>query len=301
MKSLKGYILILGGTIFWGVSATFAKFLFARQLEPLILVQTRITFSAVLMLVYFILFKPKFLKIKKSDFYMFALVGIVGIAMSNFTYYFTIQEISVSTAILIQYMAPLLVIIYAAVTKEEVLGWVKITAAAISIGGIYLTVSGKDFSLANVSQIGLITGAASAFCWAFTNVYLRHVLKHYSVWTILVYSFIAGSIFWLFINPPWNLYSANYSAETWMTFIGFAIVSVLIPHTLYFNGLRYITASRAIITGTFEPIVAITASFILLDAFLTPIQIFGAALVITAIVILQIKKEEIQEVNIETT
>lgn len=301
MKALKGYILILGGTIFWGVSATFAKYLFARQLEPLILVQTRITFSAILMLVYFLLFKPKFLKIKKSDFYMFSLIGIVGIAMSNFTYYFTIQEISVSTAILIQYMAPLLVIIYAAFTKEESLGWVKITAAAISIGGIYLTVSGKDFSLANISKIGLITGAASAFCWAFTNVYLRRVLNHYSVWTILVYSFIAGSIFWLFINPPWNLYSANYSLETWLTFIGFAIVSVLIPHTLYFNGLRHITASRAIITGTFEPIVAITASFIFLDAFLTPIQIFGAVLVITAIVILQIKKEEIQEVKGEAT
>lgn len=301
MKSLKGYIFILGGTIFWGVSATFAKFLFAQQLEPLILVQTRITFSAILMLVYFLFFKPKFLKIKKSDFYMFALVGIVGIAMSNFTYYFTIQEISVSTAILIQYMAPLLVIIYAAVTKEESLGWVKITAAAISIGGIYLTVSGKDFSFANISRVGLMTGAASAFCWAFTNVYLRHVLKHYSVWTILVYSFIAGSVFWLFINPPWVLYSANYSGETWITFIGFAIISVLIPHTLYFNGLRYITASRAIITGTFEPIVAITTSFILLDAFLTPIQILGAVLVITAIVILQVKKEEIEEVNIEAT
>jgi drug/metabolite transporter (DMT)-like permease len=232
---------------------------------------------------------------------MFMLVGIIGVAGSNFTYYFTIQQTNVATAILIQYMAPLLVLIYAAVSKEENLSWVKIVAALISIFGCYLAVTGKDLSILNINRLGLLTGVASAFCWAFTNVSLRHVLKHYTVWTVLVYSFISAAVFWLFFNSPVTIYQQHYSAQTWWTFIGFALISVLIPHSLYFNGLRHITASRAIITGTFEPIVAIVTSFIFLNAILTPIQVLGAALVIVAILVLQMKRETSEEIIPESS
>lgn len=297
MKSAKGYIFILLATIFWGISATIAKFLFTHEIETLILVQTRVTISAMIMLLYFLFFKRHLLSIRLKDLYMFALVGIIGVAGSNFTYYFTIQETNVATAILMQYMAPLLVLIYAAVSKEESLTWVKISAAIISVSGCYLAVTGDDLSLINISHIGLVTGVASAFCWAFTNVYLRHVLKHYRVWTVLVYSFLLASVFWLFFNSPSAIAEKHYSAQTWWTFTGFAMISILIPHTLYFNGLRHIAASRAIITGTFEPIVAIISSYIILNALLTPVQIVGAVLVITAILILQLKREPTDEID----
>ena len=297
MKSLKGYIFILLATIFWGISATIAKFLFTHEIETLILVQTRTTFSALLMLLFFLIFKRHLLYIRLKDFYMFMLVGIIGVAGSNFTYYFTIQQTNVATAILIQYMAPLLVLIYAAVSKEENLSWVKIIAALISISGCYLAVTGKDLSILNLSRLGLLTGVASAFCWAFTNVSLRRVLKHYTVWTVLVYSFISAAVFWLFFNSPSTIFQQHYSAQTWWTFVGFALISVLIPHSLYFNGLRHITASRAIITGTFEPIVAIVTSFLFLNAILTTIQVFGAVLVIIAILFLQMKREPSEEIN----
>ena len=60
----------------------------------------------------------------------------------------------------------------------------------------------------------------------------------------------------------------------------------------YFIGVRYITASRAIITGTFEPIVAIVGSFLFLGDLMAPLQVMGAILVITAIAVLQVRREE---------
>ncbi len=299
MKSYKGYIFILFGTIFWGISATIAKFLYTKQVETLILVQTRVTISAILIFVFFLIFKRELLKIQFTHLFSFVLLGVIGVAMSNFTYYFTIQQTNVSTAILLQYMAPLLVLLYAAFTKEESLSWIKIAAAFISISGCFLAVAGKEFSFIHVSRLGLIVGVASAFCWAFANVYLRHILINYSVWTIIVYSFLAASIFWLFVNPPWVIIEAKYTPELWGMFFGFAIISVLIPHSFYFSGLRYITASRAIITGTFEPIVAIISSYLFLHHILDEIQIFGAVMVVAAIVLLQMKKEKFQEIKIQ--
>ena len=292
MTSFKGYFYILGATMFWGISATIAKSLFTQHIDPLILVQMRVTISFIFFILFFLIYRPGILAIQKKDIYRFVLLGIIGGAGSNFTYYFTIQQTNVATAILLQYMAPLLVFGYAAVSGDERLTSVKITAGIISLIGCVLALLGKNFSILTINQAGLFTGILSAFCWAFTNVYLRHLLKIYSVWTILLYTFFFASLFWTFFSPPWNIFSAGYTAQDWKMFFFIAVTSVLIPHSLYFNGVRYLTPTRAIITATSEPIVAILSAFIILNETLNGIQIIGAACVITAIAVLQMNGRE---------
>jgi drug/metabolite transporter (DMT)-like permease len=292
MKSVKGYLFILAATTFWGVAATIAKFLFSHNVDTLTLVQLRMTFSCLVLLLYFLLFKRHLLRVSFKDLYKFALLGILGAAGSNFTYYYTIAATNVATAILLQYLAPLIVLLYSVFTREEKITTVKTTAGVISLGGCYLAVAGKDFSIITINNLGLLAGFASAFCWSFTNIWLKRLLKHYNVWTCLVYAFLFASIFWCIINPPWKIFAVGYTAETWGIFFGFAMISILIPHSLYFSGMRYLTASRGIITATFEPIVAIISAYFIIHEILSPVQIFGAVLVLTAIGILQLKQEE---------
>lgn len=303
MRSSRGYLFILGATLFWGVSATAAKLLFSRQVDTLILVQMRMTLSCIVLLAFFLLFKRHLLRVGIRDLYRFALLGIVGAAGSNFTYYFTIRETNVATGILLQYMAPLLVFIYAAASGDEAPGLRKITAGVVSLTGCFLAVAGRDFSILNVSRIGLLSGFGSAFCWAFTNVWLRRLLKRYNIWTCLIYAFVFASIFWLVFNPPWRIIAVAYPADLWYAFFGIAMTSVLIPHSLYFSGIRYLTASQAIITATFEPVVAILSAFLILGEALTGVQIAGAAVVLAAVVFLQLgpaRPEELQPVTSAT-
>ncbi|MBI1807091.1 MAG: EamA family transporter [Ignavibacteria bacterium] len=297
MKSLKGYVLIIGAATFWGISATIAKFLFSQHINTLVLVQMRMTFSCLALLVFFLIWKRSLLRVRVNDLYRFALMGIIGGAGSNFTYYFTIEQTNVATAILLQYLAPLLVLLYAALSHEEELTAVKLIAGLISLGGCFLAIVGKNFSILQISRLGLLSGLASALCWAFANVWLRRLLKYYNVWTCLIYAFIFASVFWMVFNPPWNIITAGYTSGLWGTYVGFAMISVLIPHSLYFGGIRYLTASRAIITATFEPIVAIVSAYIFLNEILSPVQIVGALLVIVAIGILQIGQEDAQVIE----
>ncbi|MBI5475951.1 MAG: EamA family transporter [Ignavibacteriales bacterium] len=292
MKSIKGYLFILAATTFWGIAATIAKFLFTHNVDTLTLVQLRMTFSCIVLLIYFLIFKPHLLRVRIRDLYKFALLGILGAAGSNFTYYYTIAATNVATAILLQYLAPLIVLFYAIISREEKITAIKTTAGMVSLGGCYLAVAGKDFSIITINNIGMLTGFASAFCWAFTNIWLKRLLKQYNVWTSLVYAFLFASLFWCIINPPWNIFSAGYDTKTWGIFFGFAMISILIPHSLYFSGMRYLTASRGIITATFEPIVAIVSAYFILNEILNPFQIFGAVMVLAAIGILQLKQEE---------
>jgi drug/metabolite transporter (DMT)-like permease len=289
--AVRGYLSILGATLFWGISATVAKFLFTQHVDTLVLVQTRISLSCVVLLAYFLLFRRDLLRIKLKDLYRFALLGLIGIAGSNFSYYYTISQTNVATAILLQYLAPIVVLAYAALTREEEPTFLKIAAGVVSLGGCFLAIAGKDLSVLQISDAGLASGLVSAGCWGFTNIWLRRVLRDYQVWTALIYAFISATVFWLFVNPPWNLVAAHYSGSEWGTFFLFAVISILIPHSLYFSGMRYLTASRGIITATFEPIVAIGSAFLVLGEALSAVQLAGAALVIAAIALLQLKQE----------
>lgn len=295
MKSVRGMLMVLGATSFWGASATLARHLFARRFDPLVLVQMRMTISFVLLALVFLAFRRDLLRIRPADLFAFALLGIVGAAGSNITYYITIDRTNVATAILLQYLAPLLVLAYGAATREEEITPTKVIAGAISLGGCFLAVAGERFSVVSLDRLGLISGLGSAFCWGFTNVWLRRLLKSYNVWTCLFYAFLFASLFWLVINPPWRVAAAHYSADTWKIFFGFAVISILIPHALYFAGLQYLTAARAIITACFEPVVAIGTAFLFLGEVLSPVQILGGVLVIGAIALLQSRQEAAPE------
>jgi len=294
MKRARGYLFILGGTMFWGLSATIAKLLFTENttIKPLVLVQMRMTFSCVVLFLILLIWRRDLLRVPLKELYRFALLGVIGGAGANFTYYFAIKEINVATAIILQYLAPVIVLVYAALSKDERITFTKIGASVASLAGCFFAVGGQETLFASKSVPGIIAGFGAAFCWAFTNIWLRRMIHDYNVWTILFYTFLSASLFWLFFNPPWDIIAARYSTTTWGTFFVFAMISILIPHSLYFLGMRFLTASQAIITATFEPIVAIVSAYIILQEILTPVQAAGAVLVIAAIVFLQVTEEQ---------
>jgi drug/metabolite transporter (DMT)-like permease len=291
MKELRGYIMILAASLFWGLSATAAKVLLNRDLDTILLVQSRVTFSFLLLLTWQILFRRHVLRVEPRDLWRFALLGIVGIAGSNFTFYVTIRESTVATAILMQYTAPLLVMAYGALTAEESITPVKLIAAAVSLAGCFLAVGAYDTSVLRISPLGLLTGVTSAFVFAFMVIYPRRIMRRYSFWTLTTYALGSASLFWMVINPPWRIAAAPPGGAPWLTLLALAVCSVLIPHSLYFAGLRHVVPSRAIITSTFEPVAAIVSAALVVRELLTPVQVCGAVLVLSAVALLQISGE----------
>jgi drug/metabolite transporter (DMT)-like permease len=291
MNRGRGYLFILGAAFFWGISATVAKYLFTRDFDPLLVVQMRTTISCLILVPAFLAFRPRLMRVSPRDLPDLALLGIVGVAGSNFTYYFAIRETNVATAILLQYLAPVLVLGWAAMTREEKFTPLKAAAAAASLTGCFLAIAGDDLGVLRLSGPGLAAGLGAAFCWAFTNIWLRRLVKKYSVWTCLAWSFVFASLFWSCINPPWAIAAAGYGADTWSVLLLFAVISVLIPHSLYYNGVGRLSASRAIITATVEPILAIATAAIFVGERPGPARIVGAVMVLGAVALLQLRHE----------
>jgi drug/metabolite transporter (DMT)-like permease len=291
-SEIRGYLYILIGATLWGVSSVVAKSLFIIGLPPALLVQIRLTLATFTLFILLLIFDRKRFIISLGDLPYFIVLGFVGVAGVQFTYYYTISKIHVGPAVLIQYLSPIWIALYAFIFQKEPLTKGKMTALLLAILGCYFTVGGYRIDLLRLNRIGIVSGLISSLFFSFYALYGEKGLKKYDPWTLIFYGFGFGAVFYWILISPMKVISEGYSFKIWMAFLYIAIFSTLIPFGLYFKGIERIRATRASITATWEPVVAgVTAYFVLGEA-LFPLQVLGGIGVIAAIVLLQMVKEK---------
>jgi drug/metabolite transporter (DMT)-like permease len=289
-------VFVILAVSFWGASAALAKYLFLTRYDPLIITQTRSTLSFLLLAGYFVIVDRSVFRIRLRDLHKFATIGIVGIAATNFTYYFTVKESTVATAILVQNVAPVIVMIYAVVvSREEEFTAIKVIALTLALSGCFLAVSGGSWSDIQLSGWAIFTAPASMLTYAFMLIASKQMLRRYSVWTMLVTALGFAAFFWLFVNPPSMVLSKGYDLIDCGIFTGFAIASILVPYIFFASGLKLLEASTTGIITTLEPVVAITVAWIALGESINAVQIGGAVAVICSVLLLQFRRDYLRK------
>jgi drug/metabolite transporter (DMT)-like permease len=227
------------------------------------------------------------LKFKIKDIPLFLIAGILGVAGSNYFYYAAIKETNVSTSILLQYTAPIMVMLYAAVVQKEKITFFKISALVLSVVGIFLAIGAYDSNVLKGTTYGITLALIAAVSFSIFNISGKTLTRRYNVWTGLIYLFGSAALFWSFINTPLDIIEARYSAEDWGIFAFVSVISILLPYSFYYYGLHHIQSSKAIIVSTLEPVVAIISEWFFLSGTMGLVQVIGALLVLTAIILLQ--------------
>jgi drug/metabolite transporter (DMT)-like permease len=291
-SEIQGYLYILIGATLWGVSSVVAKSLFNIGLPPAELVQIRLTLATLTLLLILLIFDRKRTIISLKDIPYFLVLGFVGVAGVQFTYYYTISKIHVGPAVLIQYLSPIWIALYAFIFQKEPLTKGKIVALLLAILGCYFTVGGYRMDLLRLNRIGIVSGLISSLFFSFYALYGEKGLKKYDPWTLILYGFGFGAVFYWILISPMKVITEGYSFKIWMAFLYIAIFSTLIPFGLYFKGIERVRATRASITATWEPVVAGITAYFILEEVLFPLQVLGGIGVITAIILLQMAKEK---------
>ena len=287
-----GYLYILIGATLWGVSSVVAKSLFIIGLPPAELVQIRLTLATLTLLLVLLIFDKKRMIISLKDVPYFFVLGFVGVAGVQFTYYYTISKIHVGPAVLIQYLSPVWVALYAFVFQKEPLSKRKIAALLLALLGCYFTVGGYRLDLLRLNRIGIVSGLISSLFFSFYALYGEKGLKKYDPWTLILYGFGFGAVFYWLLISPMRVIAGGYSLKIWVAFLYIAIFSTLIPFGLYFKGIERVRATRASITATWEPVVAGLTAYFVLGEVLSPLQVVGGFGVVAAIVLLQMAREK---------
>ena len=262
-----------------------------RPIDPLILSQTRTTFSLLVLLPLLIASQGwQRIKLPARDLAYCFLLGTLGVAVSNYFYYVAIQRTNVATAIIVQYTAPVWVLLYVVARGQQKLTPQKVAAVALAVSGIALVINvlgASPGSALRLDAYGIAAALLASFSFAFYNVAGHGILARYDRWRVLVWTLAAAAAFWLIVNPPWKIVAAHYAPAQWLFLFVFSMISVLGAFSLYFLGLQHLEPTRAIIASCLEPVFSILLAAMLLGEVLRPVQTLGIVFVLAAIVIVQ--------------
>jgi len=299
-------LYIASAAFLWGVAATLGRAAFTgrllpkgqalRPIDPLILSQSRTTFSFIVLLITLVLLRGwNRLRLPVSDFRRMFVLGILGVAASNYLYYLAIQRTNVATAIILQYTAPILVLLYTVARGLQKPTVQRIAAVGLAVTGIALVIGIFGSSGFRLDAIGVVAALGAAFSFAFYNVGGHSILARYDRWTVLLYVIFSASLFWIVVNPPWKIAAAHYSVDQWLFLLVFSLISVLAPFSLYFAGLQHLEPTRAIVVSCLEPVFSIVIAALALGEVMRPLQTVGIVLVLVAIVVVQLPDRRLHE------
>ena len=293
-----GRWLVFLATVFWGTTATLARSVFRDHGVPaLAVVELRLLIAASLLFVWLGIGNRAALRVEKRDLGYLLVLGLAGVAAVQGTYYYSIARLGVGLAILLQYLAPALLVLWEWVRgKPPTLG--TGLAVVLAVGGTALLVQGVDTHTLQASALDWAIGLSSAVIFAFYVLYSKRGLARYAPETVLLYTFAIAAAFWAVVTPPWKIVSAGYPAEVWWRFALLGVFSTLVPFRCFYAGLRRLPAVEAGVIATSEPVVAIFAAAIFLGETLRPTQLLGAVAVIAG-ALLATRGPEAAEAGVE--
>ena len=196
---------------------------------------------------------------------------------------------SVAAATMCYYMAPVFVILLSPVIFGEKITLRKGVCSAVAIFGMVLV--SDVFSSGLHGARGLVYGLIAASLYA-AIVIVNRTLRDISAEDRTILQFAAAALVML----PYVLLTEDVRALRFTPQVAFLLLVVGVVHTglayvLYFGSIADVSAQTAALLSYIDPVVAVLLSLTLLHESMSSAAIFGAALVIGAMALSELKPD----------
>ena len=289
-----GVLLILLAGIFWGSMGLFVRRLEALGFDAFQITAVRLRFAALGFCLILLLRGPKGFRIAPRDLPLFLGLGLGSILFFTLCYFTAISIMPLSTAAILLYTSPIWVTLLSALLFHERLTPLRLLALALAFGGCVL-VSGPGGEL---SLRGLLIGLGAGLGYGLYSILGTIALRRYSPLTVTAWTFLIAGLGSAFLRSPLGVWAKLQAlpAETpvWSLLLFFALmalVTAVVPFLSYTLGLRTVEPGRAAILATVEPLVATLFGALVFHEPLTLLSALGIALILSAVVLLNGKKE----------
>ncbi|HUQ41751.1 MAG TPA: EamA family transporter [Candidatus Limnocylindrales bacterium] len=276
----------LGSAAFFAFGGVIAKSAFDLGVAPRVLAEWRVLFAFVAFTLIVAAWRPRELRIRREDLVRFVAFGVFGMGAVQWLYYEAIQRIPIAVALVVEFTAVILVLVYARLRGRKV-GKPLWYAGVASLAGCFFASGAYDAGLRAVNTDGVLIAALDALLFTSYFVLGERLASRYSAWTMAVYGFGFALVAWQLLQPVWSLPWTTTSSDIWLRVAGVVIVAAVIPFTLGFVALRLLPGARVSIVATSEPFIAAVIAWAVLGQSLQVPQILGGVLVLGGILIAQ--------------
>jgi drug/metabolite transporter (DMT)-like permease len=215
------------------------------------------------------------------------LLGLTIYGLETGLFFASLERIDVSLASLLMCSYPALVVAGAVFLRRERASRRRAVALVVALLGVALVLAGGVGGAMDPVGIGLALGAAIAYAaYVLVSDRLLGTTEPLVLATMLcagaATAFALGGAATGSLEPP--------RASTLLVVGAIALVATVLPIAAFLGGVHRIGPSRATILGTIEPPVTIALSALVFGERLGVVQLLGAGLVVSGVVILQLRR-----------
>ena len=292
-RTSKGYLIAIIGILFWSTTGIFIGALTrVHNMPPLLLALWRDGLVFAALLAALLTLRTSSISLQKADlpFYLF-----YGFILSVFNAIWTVSVAinGAAVATVLAYGSAGFTVLLAWPIFGEKPGWVKAVAVALSLGGCALVANALDMSVWRLNPLGIASGLLSGLAFSGYSLMGKQAARlGRDPWQVMLASFGFAALFLAGYNLlsgllPSDLLPSLNSAG-WTLLIVLAVVPTVLGYGLYNVAMNYLPAGNVNLLATSEPALTAVLAYFLLGEQMNVNQVFGAALVVLAVVIVRL-------------
>lgn len=215
-------------------------------------------------------------------------LGAFGYAGEAFLYFSALEHLDASLVTLLLATYPVLVVGVAVALGRERPDRRRTMALITAIGGAALVLGGAHAGA--LSGLGLLLAASATVAYATYVLLADHVVQRVDGILLAAFVITGAALGTLGLGAAFGgLEPAAVAPGGWLAITGLAVACTVVPIAAFLLALPRIGPGTASILSTFEVVVGVALAAVLLGESLAPVQLLGAALVIAAVVALQLR------------
>lgn len=291
--------MVLAAAALFAVNGTVSKVVLSTEsLSSARLSEVRVTGAFVLLGLALILMRPSVLRARRKELVFLAVFGVFGVALIQWLYFVAIERLAIGIALLIEYLAPLIVALWARYVMHQQVRARIWLALALALIGLSLVVD--VWSGVSLDGLGVAAALAGAFAYASYLLLAERSVGRRDPVSLTWFGFLFAAAFWALLQPWWTFPTgivddrvsllgtlSGTELPVWLLLAWIVVLGTIVPFALVVGALHHIPATRVAIVAMLEPVAAGLVAYVWLEEALTAVQLAGGGVVLLAIILAQ--------------
>lgn len=217
---------------------------------------------------------------------------ILGLFSVQFFFYLCIQYSNAATATILQFTAPVFILLYTGLWKKHPVSSKSILYVLLTMLGVILLVSEGDLSQLSISPMALLAGLLSAVGILFNTTLPTYFMSHFGSLYTLGWGLLVAGIFSNFLYPVWQV---TFQVDV----ISFSISAIIalfgtaLSFWILLQALTLVSPLVISVVGASEPLASILLSLAFLGLEPHWSLFVASLLILPSMVLLSIEEEKV--------
>lgn len=294
-----GLVLVCLGASLFVINAGVSRVVLRGGVDAATLTSVRVTGTAVvLVLVALLVRRPALAPPRGRQLLLVVALGLTGVALLQWTYFVAIDRLTVGLALLLEYLAPVLVALWARFVQCEPVRHRLWAALLLSVVG--LAVIAQVWEGFRLDPVGVAAGLGAALCFSAYFLIGERGVSHREPLGVMLWAFIVAAVATNLVHPLTHLSGTvarstvsllgvleHLSGPVWLLLGWIVVVGTVLPFGFELAALQHLPATSVTTIAMLEPVGANALGWAWFGESLNAVQVTGGAAVVAGIFLAQ--------------